>query len=87
MARKWLSLSCLMILVAGISLSACATTDVLTGAPISLPAKDKATIGDALVQLANNPLISAALDDSAETVKWVNAQPSMDPMKKTLALA
>jgi hypothetical protein len=79
-----LSLLCLIPLLV---INGCATTDVISGAPIVLPAKDKATIDDALVQLANNPLIAAALQDADATVLWVNAQKWDDPMKLQLALA
>jgi len=82
MKTVWMFLLIPLLLLVG-----CATTDVITGAPITLPAKDKATIDDALVQLANNQLIAAAIDDAAATVAWVNTQSSMDPMKKALAMA
>jgi hypothetical protein len=66
----------------GILLSGCATMDVLTGQPLGEDIK-----GDVLVQLANNALVAAALEDATATEAWVDSQPNMDPIKQELALA
>ncbi len=70
--------------------SACATTDVLTGLPLPSPGTTgQSTDIDPLIQLANNPLIAAVLDDAAATQTWVDVQEKagMDPIKVTLARA
>lgn len=79
--------SVLFILLAALSLTACATTAGIPGGPAAAP--ETPALLDALDTLAENPLVNAATRDADRTLAWVSAQEKagMEPMKVALARA